>query len=111
MHRMQELWTGTAVGGLRCKINTMSEQCQRRMTISRRCAKDVLTSSIVSGGAKANVIRERGYPMKNNSHKKLFKIDEFARRYYCQHARLNQLRSDKRSAKRRARREFKKENE
>lgn len=29
------------------------------MTISRMCAKDVLTSSIVSGGAKANVIRER----------------------------------------------------
>lgn len=30
-------------------------------------------------------------------------IDKFARKYYCQHARLNQLRSDKKQAKRKIR--------
>lgn len=45
--------------------------------------------------------------MKNNAHKKLFRIDHFARRFYCQHARLNQLRSDKKQAKRIARRDAK----
>ena len=43
--------------------------------------------------------------MKNNSYRKLYRIDRFARKYYCQHARLNQLRSDKRIAKRKARRD------
>lgn len=47
--------------------------------------------------------------MKNNSHKKLFHIDRFARNFYCQHARLNQLRADKKLAKRKARRINKKE--
>lgn len=42
--------------------------------------------------------------MKGNSYRKLFGIDRFARRYYCDHARLNQLRSDKKQAKRKARR-------
>lgn len=41
--------------------------------------------------------------MKGNFHRKLFRMDEFGRRYYCQHARLNQLRSDKKAAKKAAR--------
>lgn len=45
---------------------------------------------------------------KNNNYKKLFKMDEFGRKFYCKHARLNQLRSDKKQAKRKVRREFKK---
>jgi hypothetical protein len=40
---------------------------------------------------------------KGNAHHKLFQMDEFARRWYCQHARINQLRSDKRRAKKAAR--------
>lgn len=40
---------------------------------------------------------------KNNDHHKLFPIDKFARKWYCQHARLNQLRSDKKQAKKAAR--------
>lgn len=42
--------------------------------------------------------------MKNNDYRKEFGIDKFARKYYCQHARLNQLRSDKKQAKRKSRR-------
>lgn len=42
--------------------------------------------------------------MKGNGYKKLFQIDRFARKNYCPHARLNQLRSDKRQAKRTVRR-------
>lgn len=42
--------------------------------------------------------------MKNNLHKKRTFIDKFARKYYCQHARLNCLRSDKRLAVRQERR-------
>lgn len=47
--------------------------------------------------------------MKNNGYRKLFSIDRFARKYYCQHARLNQLRSDKKQAKRAVRRKMKSE--
>ena len=39
--------------------------------------------------------------MKNNLHKKRTFIDRFARKFYCQHARLNSLRSDKKLAKNR----------
>lgn len=46
----------------------------------------------------------RGKIMKNNDYRKEFNIDKFARKYYCQHARLNQLRSDKKQAKRKNRR-------
>ena len=42
--------------------------------------------------------------MKNNLHKKRTFIDRFARNNYCQHARLNSLRSDKKLAKRQERR-------
>lgn len=42
--------------------------------------------------------------MKNNRYKKQYRIDRFARRYYCTHARLNQLRHDKKAAKRAVRR-------
>lgn len=45
---------------------------------------------------------------KNNNHKKLFGIDWFGRRYYCQNARLRQLRDDKKMAKKQARIERKK---
>lgn len=40
---------------------------------------------------------------KGNEYRKLFRIDRFARNFYCQHARLNQLRADKRAAKKAAR--------
>ena len=40
---------------------------------------------------------------KGNDYRKIFSIDRFARHWYCQHARLNQLRSDKREAKRKLR--------
>ena len=36
--------------------------------------------------------------------KKLTYLDQFARKYYCEHARLNSVRSDKRQAKRKMRR-------
>jgi len=42
--------------------------------------------------------------MKGNLHKKVYDIDEFARYYYCDHARLNALRTDKRNSKRKVRR-------
>ena len=41
--------------------------------------------------------------MKNNLHKKRTIIDRFARKFYCQHARLNSLRSDKKLAKKQER--------
>lgn len=44
---------------------------------------------------------------KGNDYRKLFRIDRFARHWYCDHARLNQLRSDKREAKRKVRRHLK----
>lgn len=41
--------------------------------------------------------------MKSNAHKKRTFIDRFARNYYCTHARLNSLRSDKKLAKKQER--------
>lgn len=38
-----------------------------------------------------------------NSKKKLTHEDKFARKYWCQHARLNSIRGDKRQAKKRMR--------
>lgn len=46
---------------------------------------------------------------KGNEFHKLFSIDEFVRRFYCEHARLNQLRSDKKQSKRKVRRQMKDE--
>ena len=46
---------------------------------------------------------------KGNDYRKIFSIDRFARHWYCQHARLNQLWSDKREAKKRLRRQTKDE--
>jgi hypothetical protein len=40
---------------------------------------------------------------KSNIHKKQFPEDKFARNFYCDHARLNQLRSDKRQSKKQTR--------
>ena len=37
--------------------------------------------------------------MKGNSHKKDYSEDKFARNFYCDHARLNQLRADKKRVK------------
>ena len=45
---------------------------------------------------------------KNNSHKKDFSEDKFARAFYCQHARLNQLREDKKQSRKKTRRKNKK---
>lgn len=47
--------------------------------------------------------------MKNNSHKKLYNINNFCRHFYCQHARLNQLRNDKHAARVASRRNNKRE--
>lgn len=47
--------------------------------------------------------------VKSNSHKKLYSIDKFARKFYCGHARLGQLRSEKHLAKVAARRSNKRE--
>ena len=46
--------------------------------------------------------------MKGNAHKKDYCEDKFARAYYCEHARLNQLREDKKRGKRKTRRKNKK---
>ena len=46
--------------------------------------------------------------MKGNSHKKDYAEDKFARHYYCKHARLNQLRADKKASKRKTRRKLNK---
>lgn len=43
--------------------------------------------------------------MKSNIHKKVYPEDKFARKWYCTHARLNQLRSDKRESERMNRKE------
>lgn len=45
---------------------------------------------------------------KSNEHKKDFRENKFARDYYCQHARLNQLREDKKQSRRKTRRKNKK---
>ena len=45
--------------------------------------------------------------MKGNSYRKDYSVDKFARAYYCQHARLNQLRSDKKQSRRKTRRKNK----
>ena len=45
--------------------------------------------------------------MKGNSYRKDFNEDKFARAFYCQHARLNQLRSDKKQSRRKTRRKNK----
>ena len=47
--------------------------------------------------------------MKSNSYRKLYSIDRFARRWYCDHARLNQLRADKKQAKKASRLQRKRE--
>ena len=46
--------------------------------------------------------------MANNIHKKEYSEDKFGRKYYCQHARLNQLREDKKRSRRRVRMNAKK---
>ena len=41
--------------------------------------------------------------MANNIHKKLTEGDKFARHFYCDHARLNQLRQEKKAQKKKMR--------
>lgn len=41
--------------------------------------------------------------MKSNAHKKRTSEDKFARHFYCNHARLNSLRSDKKQCRRKER--------
>ena len=48
--------------------------------------------------------------MKGNSYRKDYSEDKFARAFYCQHARLNQLRSDKKQGRRKTRRKNKNKN-
>jgi hypothetical protein len=40
---------------------------------------------------------------KSNEYKKNYSEDKFARKYYCKHARLNQLRIDKKQSRRQTR--------
>lgn len=47
--------------------------------------------------------------MKGNIHKKKTREDKFGRRYYCDHARLNLVRTEKKYNKRKFRRLLKKE--
>lgn len=49
--------------------------------------------------------------MKSNIQKKLTHEDKFARKFYCQHARLNQLRTDKKQARKKMRRLMRPEGE
>lgn len=46
--------------------------------------------------------------MANNIHKKDYQENKFGRHFYCQHARLNQVREDKKRAERKTRRKHKK---
>jgi hypothetical protein len=46
--------------------------------------------------------------LKGNYHKKLYPEDKFSRKYYCDHARLNQLRADKKQSKKREHTVYKK---
>lgn len=55
-----------------------------------------------------NIKKEGCVMSKSNEHKKDYNEDKFARAYYCQHARLNQLRQDKKAGKRKTRRKNKK---
>ena len=53
-------------------------------------------------------VKKKGIAMaKNNNYKKLFRMDEFGRRLYCPHSRLNLVRTEKKSAKKKARQEQK----
>lgn len=47
--------------------------------------------------------------MKGNIYKKDYQEDRFGRKYYCQHARMNISRSDKKFGKRKTRRKNKKD--
>lgn len=46
--------------------------------------------------------------MKGNAHRKDYNEDKFARAFYCQHARLNQLRQDKKASRKKTRQKNKK---
>ena len=45
--------------------------------------------------------------MRRNAHKKETFEDKFARHYYCEHARLNSIRRDKKEQHKKFRRDFK----
>lgn len=46
--------------------------------------------------------------MKGNAYRKDYNEDKFARAFYCQHARLNQLRQDKKASRKKTRQKNKK---
>lgn len=46
--------------------------------------------------------------MKGNQYRKLYPMSKFAKRYYCQHAKRNQIKDDKRELRRKVRRTTKK---
>lgn len=46
--------------------------------------------------------------MRRNAYKKETFEDKFARKYYCQHARLNSIRHDKKTQHKKFRKDFKK---
>lgn len=46
---------------------------------------------------------------KGNSHKKYYREDKFGRRWYCQHARLNLARSEKKIGRKKFRQSSKKD--
>jgi hypothetical protein len=54
------------------------------------------------------IVRGEVNTMRRNAHKKETFEDKFARRYYCEHARLNSIRSDKKEQHKKFRRDFKK---
>ena len=47
-----------------------------------------------TGSSPVGAVEEIQMP-KNNDYKKMYQEDKFARRWYCRHARLGQLRYDK----------------
>lgn len=54
------------------------------------------------------IVKEEVNTMRRNAYKKETFEDKFARRYYCEHARLNSIRSDKKEQHKKFRRDFKK---
>lgn len=55
-----------------------------------------------------NNCREEVINMKRNSYKTNTFEDKFARKFYCEHARLNSIRNDKKEQHKKFRRDFKK---
>ena len=63
--------------------------------------------AILTNPEMYDIIEREDIRMKGNSYRKDYNEDKFARAFYCQHARLNQLRSDKKQSRRKTRRKNK----